>query len=149
MHSFISLDFPSVIAYNTHMKYCVQCGKPLADEALFCIHCGERQGEPAYMPPAPEVTLPALPKGARGMSLMSFALGLASLLACIFAFLVGMVAVVLGALAVREQRKDGLSVGLPLAGIVLGALGFVIGILLIVPIGNALSGIDWDGILLP
>ena len=39
-------------------KYCVACGKPIPDTALFCSHCGTSQN-PAGQPPPPHYAAPS------------------------------------------------------------------------------------------
>jgi len=46
-------------------KFCSSCGKPIDPGALFCAHCGAKQGAPRQAPPAaaPEPYAPAPPQG--------------------------------------------------------------------------------------
>ena len=59
-------------------KYCANCGKPLADEDLFCTACGMQQTAPQYQPPSyfpePGYIPPATPKKNR----LPLVIGLAS-----------------------------------------------------------------------
>ena len=69
-----------------------------------------------------------------GMSIAGFVTGLLGLLFCWFAFVgvpLGLLGVVLGAVALSKAKTDGSKTGLAKAGIVLGALGVIIAIVLI------------------
>jgi hypothetical protein len=69
-----------------------------------------------------------------GMSIAGFVTGLLGLLFCWFAFVgvpLGLLGVVLGAVALSKAKTDGSKTGLAKAGIVLGALGVVIAVVLI------------------
>ncbi len=85
-------------------------------------------GQPgsAPMPPAPDA--------GRGPSIGSLVVGILSLLLCGLGVVLGPVAVVLGIVAGRKRRFNGMSV----AGIVTGALGFVLSVIAIA-IGVAAS----------
>ncbi len=46
-------------------RFCSSCGKPIDESALFCAHCGAKQGAPQQAPPAaaPGPYAPAPPQG--------------------------------------------------------------------------------------
>jgi hypothetical protein len=72
-----------------------------------------------------------------GMSIAGFVTGLLGLLFSWFAFLgvplglLGLLGVILGAVALSKASKDGSRTGLAKAGIILGAIGVVVAIVLI------------------
>ena len=76
-----------------------------------------------------------------GMAIAGFVTGLLGLLFCWFAFVgvpLGLLGVILGAVAVSKAKNDGSRTGLAKTGIVLGALGVVVAIVLIVLVAGSM-----------
>ena len=83
-------------------------------------------------PPPPAMPMSSAPaSGGKGMAVTSLILGILSLALCLYWFIalpLGIVAVVLGVMA----RKKGVGAGMALAGIITGAIGIALGLILAV-----------------
>ena len=122
------------------MAYCPECGTAHETGQPFCANCGTQLGGvitevgqrwPRVPPRAP----------VSAMSIISFILGLMSLLggpAVYFLFflgplLVGALAIIAGMFAHASAREKGLQAdGLATAGIILGVLGTIWGLVLLI-----------------
>ncbi len=148
------------------MGQCPSCGADLADEARFCSRCGAAivAGPPTatafdaqtqqtqavasdYSPGQPTpVQVPAgattvvvqqrTAPGSPGIGVAGFVLVIVGL----FVPLVGLVGLILSIFGYTQAKREGLSTGLSLAGIIIGAIATVIGlIILLVFIGGVAS----------
>jgi hypothetical protein len=86
---------------------------------------------PQSMPPQmpPNMGMPQQSGPGKGMAITSLILGIVSVALCLYWFIAlpaGIVAVVLGVMA----RKRGVGAGLALAGIITGAIGAVLGLII-------------------
>ncbi len=114
------------------MKYCVKCGKQLADDVLFCAYCGTRA---AVAQPAPQAYhTPPQPQQENSMTLAAMICGIISIVA---GPVLGIVAMVLAQISKKEtggvmntQAKVGFYIGL--ASTILMAVIFILYIYLIV-----------------
>lgn len=86
------------------------------------------------IPPPPPMGMPAggepQPQG-KGMAIAAMVVGIVSVALCLYWFLsipAGIVAVVLGVIA----RRRGVGAGMALAGIITGAIGFVLGLVILI-----------------
>ena len=129
-------------------RICPLCGAELADGAKFCTACGNQVPEaapevvteapvpeaaPVYSEPqtyayandvAPE------PKKGNGFAIASLVLGILAILCCIIdvlSMILGIAAIVFGIIALAKKQSKGMAI----AGIICGALGFIIAIILI------------------
>ena len=107
------------------MKYCTNCGNPLADEAEACEKCGNRVGQTAVQT-APPV------KGTSGMGVVAFVLSIFGFLTgfLMIGVLLDLVSIVLGILVLRKAKKTPLKTGLPIAGIVISGVSIALCLLL-------------------
>lgn len=107
------------------MKYCTNCGNPLADEAEDCEKCGNRVGQTAVQT-APPV------KGTSGMGVVAFVLSIFGFLTgfLMIGVLLDLVSIVLGILVLRKAKKTPLKTGLPIAGIVISGVSIALCLLL-------------------
>src|ERR1035437_5368258 len=88
---------------------------------------------PQSMPPQmpPNMGMPQQSGPGKGMAITSMILGIVSVALCLYWFIAlpaGIVAVVLGVIA----RKRGVGAGLALAGIITGAIGAVLGLIMMI-----------------
>jgi hypothetical protein len=103
----------------------------------------ERESAPATASPLDQHAPPTAPTAKRsGRAMTSLILGIISIPACVIpiaAWILGVVAIVLGATARADIRRSGLmGEGQATAGMVCGAIGIVAGIaIFIVALGNA------------
>ena len=96
------------------MKYCVYCGEQIADESVFCVHCGKMVG------PTPLTQQPVKNKSLNVVCLLGF----------IFSFIstiVGLILSIIGFCQVKNA-DDKTGKGLALAGIIISSvmIGFVV-----------------------
>ena len=107
------------------MKYCTNCGNPLADEAEACEKCGNRVGQTAVQTAPPG-------KGTSGMGVVAFVLSIFGFLTgfLMIGVLLDLVSIVLGILVLRKAKKTPLKTGLPIAGIVISGVSIALCLLL-------------------
>ena len=134
-------------------RICPLCGAELADGAKFCTSCGnavpeaapEVQAEAPVQEAAPVYSEPAYsepqtyayvndvapePKKGNGFAIASLVLGILAILCCIIdvlSMILGIAAIVFGIIALAKKQSKGMAI----AGIICGALGFIIAIILI------------------
>ncbi len=115
------------------MDHCQTCGNPLAEEARFCANCGA----PVPVPPGatPVVVQQAAAPGSPGIGVAGFVLALVGL----FVPVVGGVGFIFSIVGYRQAKREGLSTGLSLAGIIIGAIATLIGIIIVVLFVGAFS----------
>ena len=101
------------------------------------------QGLPAAPPPMPGAPGMAIASASNGFAVAALVLGILSLVMFFtiwLPFLLGVLAIVFGALGItRANRIGGKQKGLAIAGLVCGAVGMVLAILFIVLIVNVAS----------
>lgn len=61
------------------MKYCVNCGKPIADENIFCPYCGTQQSELGHGEPGGSVS-----KKHTGLTVLGFIFPIVALIGYFF-----------------------------------------------------------------
>lgn len=107
------------------MKYCTNCGNPLADEAEACEKCGNRVGQTVVQTAPPG-------KGTSGMGVVAFVLSIFGFLTgfLMIGVLLDLVSIVLGILVLRKAKKTPLKTGLPIAGIVISGVSIALCLLL-------------------
>jgi lipopolysaccharide export LptBFGC system permease protein LptF len=132
------------------MKYCKRCGAQLSDDAKFCSSCGasvkqesdENQNHEQPQPYSPYSTSqqntqytqyapPYQPqKKKNGLSMAGFIVSLAGML--FLPLVSGIVGLVLSVIGLRNSKREGLGTdGFAIAGIIIGVINILYGILLI------------------
>jgi type II secretory pathway pseudopilin PulG len=126
--------------------YCQKCGTQNVDTASFCSSCGASLAAPGGAPVAapgmlggapPTPGYAPAPAESSGKATASLVCGILGLATC---QLLGIVAIILGAMAKADIRRSGGRLGgegFALAGIILGAVSFVV----VVPIIAVLAAI--------
>lgn len=119
------------------MKYCPKCGKENKDDANFCVSCGHNfvtNTDNFQGMPNPEIVKPVSTLGL--VSMICGIISLASLVVCCFlpvvALITGPIAVITGIIYLvkhKDQNKNQ-----AILGIVLGAIGLVLGIVILIGI---------------
>jgi hypothetical protein len=101
---------------------------------------------------APAGGFPVVPPQRRsGLAIAAFVLGLLSILVCliplvnVLAVVGGLIAVVLGIVALRKLVPGAGGKGFAITGIVLGAVSLVVAVLMLVVIGTAVKSLDDSG----
>ena len=122
------------------MGQCPSCGADLTDEARFCSRCGApvAAGPPTQAPPeaATVVVQQRTAPGSPGIGVAGFVLVIVGL----FVPLVGLVGLILSIVGYAQAKREGLSTGLSLAGIIIGAIATAVGlIILLVLVGGIAS----------
>jgi hypothetical protein len=142
------------------MGQCQTCGADMAEEARFCADCGTAvatDADATAPPPAPEDRPQAIPSpaptvvSAQGVPVQlapgtttvvvhqhaspgSPGVGVAGFILVIVGLIVpfvGLVGFIMSIFGYRQAKREGLSTGLSLAGIIIGAIATILGILIL------------------
>jgi len=111
--------------------FCPQCGEKNPDDSKFCSKCGEALTAAAAAPAAPApAPAPRAAAGEKtsGMAIAALVTGIAGF---IFFGILSILAIIFGAIGIRQTNKDPSlkGRGMAVAGLVLGILGVAGGII--------------------
>lgn len=107
---------------------CPNCGTNNAEGVAFCANCG------AAMQAAPvQPQMPAKNPG-KGLGVAAMVLGIIGQL--LFPLILGILALILGAIGLSKSKNVGMKNGMAVAGIVLGIIAIAFKILMIIACGG-------------
>ena len=108
-------------------KFCASCGAEVSDGYAFCEKCGAPvDGAPAAAQPTYNAAVPA--KQSNGMAIGGFVCSLIGFLLCCGG-IVSIVGLVLSIIGLNKSKQlNGAGKGLAIAGIIIGAIGVICGI---------------------
>ena len=121
------------------MAYCLSCGHSLAADAQFCSACGTARGERRTGPVVASgeagftTTLAAVETRTEGKAVASLVLGISGLL--LLGVVFGPIAIIVGWLSLSRIKASGglyTGKGMAIAGVILGAVDTIAGLLLMV-----------------
>ncbi len=127
------------------MAFCSKCGTQISEGSAFCQNCGApAPGAAATAPPAAQATAQPVQTvtafKTNSFAIISLIAGIVSLFFS-FYFIIAIVAIIFGVLALSQIKKNPAQKGkgLAIAGIILGAGGVIITIIGIIVLGSLLS----------
>ncbi|MBR3553752.1 MAG: zinc ribbon domain-containing protein [Clostridia bacterium] len=120
------------------MKYCQKCGKEIMDEAVICPGCGcaVQQAAPVYGAVPGVQTAPGIPGAPESPTMATLAL--------VFAFLIPLVGIILGAVYQSKYQSPELKSRCSTAikvGIIFIALGIILSVVISITSAASLSAL--------
>ncbi len=98
--------------------YCKNCGSQIADQAVYCVHCGTATDVGFSVPSQPALC----EKRTNGFAVAGFVLALVGLLLCNISIL----GLIFSCIGLVNSKTYGSGKGLSIAGLVISVIAFVI-----------------------
>ena len=113
------------------MNYCIKCGAQNSDDAVSCFNCGAAL---ATVPRSEVATANGTP--GKGLAIAAMVCGIVSFFC--FGIILGVLAIIFGAVAKNKGYRGGMAT----AGIVLGAIGLGLYLIMLIACGSMVPFLD-------